>query len=341
MNLSLFSKSALFLMLALFFQSSLDAQVLDRLKKKAIKDATERLERRGNKGVEQGLDTLEKKVFGNILKDEEVKPATTESTGNTTIINNYYNQQPSEQPATSTSHTENINVNVEGSIEAFGTLMTGLSENTMGKYESVYLFDQMVKVKIYSPDSGEKPIVIQQYMSDIANYLHGEDGQGMFITDYKNKSIILLDDKQKEAYSYSLGLAERFANMQGTTANIEYLKDTEGVKCTKTGQTKSILGYNCQLWMCENDSMQLKSWYADEVLFNTDKYNFGAISNIFNLNTGMKDLTGGAQGTVLEMEFYDKVLKETVYFEVIDFNDNTNFILNTSDYTFKNGNFQF
>jgi len=90
------------------------------------------------------------------------------------------------------------------------------------------------------------------------------DGSGLggIIMD-GNKSIILMEE-QKMYMEFDNKMIQKLNGMFGQTHNNEENKNIDFSKY-KTGKTKTILGYNCEQWIFENDGKKNEAWVTTEI----------------------------------------------------------------------------
>jgi len=117
-----------------------------------------------------------------------------------------------------------------------------------GDYQASYTFTSSVTYKI---ESSKKP-----GESQIINYNFGDqvvkmdaNSQGMAsIIDSKNGVMIMLNDKEKTAMVMSTKAMEAAMKQQQMSQG-----EKPAAKITKTGRTKTILGYKCEEMLIESD----------------------------------------------------------------------------------------
>jgi hypothetical protein len=118
----------------------------------------------------------------------------------------------------------------------------------------------------YQMTSGrnDKPMTIKYYYSSSEDGLIGTEmnvdarSKTRSVADFKNKAMIMMMDEQKMVMSMSIDFDKAVAE-----ANNEGKFSTP----TKTGRTKTILGYNCEEWVSESSDMKTLFWITNKAPF--------------------------------------------------------------------------
>lgn len=313
------------LLVFLSVQNNVDAQLLNKLKDRAVQKAEQRVEERllkeADKKMDQAIDSVENKIFD----DSEAQQNGLESNPNTTGDGEY-------------NINININDNTNGEAsENLNAMLGQLSQMTAAEYEETYTFQQKIVLEVSSTDEGDKEIKMTQFVGEdgLMTLVDGEEKSRM-ISDYKNNSMLILNDKDFTGTAISMDFMESAAQGFGMDAEYddeEYMEAAE-ISCKETGKTKNIAGYACKNWVCENDSGRFEAWYTDEILFDFQDEKWGKISNMFSMNFMMSKMRKDASGTALEVEYYDKIEKATATFKVVEIDSKANFEFDTSVYAF-------
>lgn len=303
----------------LFAQINVNAQLLNRLKDRAIQKVEQRVEDRlmheTDKKVDQALDSLENKVFD----DEEAQPKILEDNSNATVGNDDY-------------HNNHVDSETEQNLNA---MLGQLSQITAAEYEQSYVFQQKIVLEITATDGGDEVINMTQFMGDDAvMILIGTKEESRIISDYKNNSMLMLNDEDLTGTAISMAFMESATQGFGMEGgDVDYgdaFSETSNLSCKELRNSKIIAGYTCKNWVCENDSVHFEAWYTDEVLFDFQDKRWGKMSNLFSMSNMRKD----GEGTVLEVKYYDKIEKETATFKVVELDSKVNLTFDTSKYTF-------
>lgn len=132
------------------------------------------------------------------------------------------------------------------------------------------------------------------------------------ILDDKNQAMIIIMEEQKMAQLLSMAKIKDIAVEEN-----EIDDDNTGFKAIKkTGNTKKILGYNCEEFMSENEINKFSFWVTKELdLF--QKNMFFNLSKSLGGNT-FEDIPKEAQGFMMEMGYENLSNNEKGNMVVID-----------------------
>lgn len=209
--------------------------------------------------------------------------------------------------------------------------------------EESYSFDTMVVYEMtISNDAQESSVVNYEmwfpkeavYMATKVDNVEGNDNRDMpssvlSILDDKNQAMIIIMDAQKMAQIISMNKMKDIAE----TENEVELIDSEFQAIEKTGNSKKILGYNCQEFVAQNETSKILFWITEELsLF--QKNMFFNISQSLGGNT-FKNIPESAKGFMMEMHFEDQSSNERGVMKVKDIQKITKHIL-MSDYQVMN-----
>lgn len=176
-----------------------------------------------------------------------------------------------------------------------------------GEYQASYTFTSSVSYKI---ESSKKP-----GESQLINYNFGDqvvkmdaNSQGMAsIIDSKNGVMIMLNDKEKTAMVMSTKAMEAAMKQQQMNQG-----EKPASKITKTGRTKTILGYKCEEMLIESDK-KTEVWITKDAGID--------VSNTFaNMNrTSASQIPNEAfteGGMLMEMNSFDPTGKPEMHMVV-------------------------
>lgn len=171
-----------------------------------------------------------------------------------------------------------------------------------GEYQASYTFTSSVSYKI---ENGKKP-----GESQVVNYDFGDQVIKMAanpdmssIVDSKNGVMIMLNNKEKTAMVMSTKAMEAAMKQQQMSQG-----EKPAAKITKTGRTKTILGYKCEEMLIESDK-KTEVWITKDAGID--------VSNTFaNMNkTSQSQIPNEAftqGGMLMEMTGYDAAGKMEV-----------------------------
>lgn len=144
-------------------------------------------------------------------------------------------------------------------------MMNALLGGMEGKYEDSYEFSSFVSME-YEQD-GDKGIM-DMYFGDNAIRVVNEDQKAQYIQDYSNNSMITLNEKDKTGHAISMKMISNLAKY----ATEEKMEDIENMKVEQTGQKKTILGYDCELYIISNDKSKTEAWIAKDAPVDMKEY---------------------------------------------------------------------
>ncbi len=146
-------------------------------------------------------------------------------------------------------------------------------------------------------------------------------------------TIMLMEDKkgEKSRMAYSM---DWNAMMSAAMENDTIQESMESLEITKTGNTKSIMGYTCDEYKTENEDMLAYYWVSQEPI---DGYASYWSKNNFMFNQQMKSKYSDyynklPDGDVLEITYTDKNSKETTSMKIVDINTSTAHNFTMADY---------
>lgn len=124
------------------------------------------------------------------------------------------------------------------------------------------------------------------------------------VLDEKNKAMIILMEEQKIAQVISMDKIQELAEQETSTEGMG--SSFENVK--KTGNTKKILGYDCEEFYSENEDMRYTFWVTQDL----DIYQKNMFFNISKSLGGnsFKNIPKEAKGLMMEMNFEHKTKKD-------------------------------
>ncbi len=212
----------------------------------------------------------------------------------------------------------------------------GWLKNAMGaKVEPEYKFPLMVDMHITSYKKGEK-----KDETDVTYFINGAAGRFalrtpderkkkkermLIIYDHKANAMITLNETDKTGVAMNLN-----AFMSGEAIrkrNESSDRDNRNTDCKKSGRKKDIQGYNCEEYVCEDESSRSEIWITSGISFD--------LSSVSGRNawSGYFARTKGLGGMMMEGLFYKNGTLESKV-EVTRVNPEENMIVNTTDYNF-------
>ena len=279
--MKLFNCISLAFLISFLSVNSLEAQLLKKLKNR-VKEATEDVI--AEKAAEKAAQESEKMLDSLLEIDPDYEPQ--------------YQQQLEQMMA---AGSENIPV------------------------EESYLFNTKIIYKMTVSDKNESSVVnYEMWFSDNEAYMatkvdsdKNTDSRDMpssvlSILDDKNQAMIIIMEEQKMAQLLSMSKIKDIAVEENEIDD----EDTDFKAIRKTGNTKKILGYNCEEFMSENETNKFSFWVTKELdLF--QKNMFFNLSKSLGGNT-FDDIPKEAQGFMMEMSYENLSNNEKGNMVVID-----------------------
>lgn len=172
----------------------------------------------------------------------------------------------------------------------------GSAEATQAAYSETYTFDQKFTYEMedLAKHKGEKMLTTYYYSdAGIMTEMQGNDMSMIF--DAANETMIMLNEKDKTA----MVMPSRFGSAMAA-------KQTEAASTatiTKTGNTKKILGYNCEEYLIQDEKHKSNVWITTEIKLDYTKLS-KAIGGQKGSASGSSEFDG--QGMMMEMTSYNK-----------------------------------
>jgi hypothetical protein len=167
-----------------------------------------------------------------------------------------------------------------------------------GDYQPSYTFSSTVTYQIENLSKKSEVLEIRYSFGDQVIQMQPKN-QGMSsVIDSKNGVMILLNDQEKTATVMSTKMMEMA--MQQQTMN-QGSTDKAATKVTKSGRTKTILGYKCEEVIIESDGKKIEAWITNEA--GVDAGNIFSKMARGSVQVPNEAFTGG--GMLMEMTSYD------------------------------------
>lgn len=303
MRLSVLFSSLVF---ALAISASLEAQIVDRTSDRAKNKANNRVDRKIDQGIDKGLDSIE-----GLFKKKDKKK---KSGGDTSTDEG--SDQTTEAPETQ---------NEDAAAEAMMARIFGGGDVTL---PDSYSFDHQVDMKMTSMDKKGKQESSQEMemlFSDASPHFGVRakvDGHSsMTVFDMESYQMVALMDMsgQKMAMTMSFDPA---------LYEVEETEESPEMAFTKTGRTRTILGYRCEEYVAEDEDGRYEFWVTTDDDFNI----FGAFSAMSSANAkGKSSSTPYPAGMTMEMKSTEKN-GDSMLLEVVAVNKNKKQTISTQGY---------
>jgi hypothetical protein len=180
------------------------------------------------------------------------------------------------------------------------------------KYNDSYTFEQQLTYETEDlGDSKDNKETITYFYSDGAIMSKVGDQQTTILMDFGNESMISFDEENKTATAMSTRWASKMAAKQ-----VE--KQSDGTTVTKTGNTKQILGYNCEEYIIEGKTKSV-CWITSEIHLDYAR----TMAAISKGNPDTKADEFSAQGLMMEVTTYDKKGNPDTHMILTEFKEET------------------
>jgi len=277
-------KKLIFLLVALVVISSANAQILRNIARSAGSQVKNSAENRASDEVDKQVDKGVNKFFDNLVKEDTTKkskpqPTNAPQSGQATEGGN---DQP---PAGLSNFMKSLGVSTEvpphKDAFKFTGQITSVIEGTDGSGKKT--------------DPIESTICFDEGTSDAMFRSKVQGNSSAIVMDQGNSCMIMLNEGEKTGLISKLDLS----GQAGSTQTGATEKKEDDCKMTKTGKTKSVSGYNCSEYRCEN---------ADGISIAWTTKDFGSKINkiLGGSSTGTTYKTEGVDGMVIQYEFYSK-----------------------------------
>ncbi|MBN2683442.1 MAG: DUF4412 domain-containing protein [Bacteroidales bacterium] len=184
------------------------------------------------------------------------------------LKNKKSNNAASDSTSTETQNIESGNQENDNMLPIF-------DKGNPAKYENAYSFDGSFTMLMQSWDKKgkeEDPIEYVSYFSNDASNVAFEfipadkkknnNEKSLFIYDYKNKSMIIAGNDGESKSGLVMAIPEVD---ESELENEENETDNEDFKFTKTGKTKTILGYLCEEYYYKDNEEEVSMWITDKL----------------------------------------------------------------------------
>ncbi|MFA0963391.1 DUF4412 domain-containing protein [Roseivirga sp. BDSF3-8] len=178
-----------------------------------------------------------------------------------------------------------------------------------------------MEIESYSKRKTETQTMKQGYGTGALYIEMDNSPDNPIITDLENEAMIMLDTKKNTAQVMSLSWMKKMGAYEDED---DYQMEDADISVGKTGNTKTIAGYNCEEYIITTDEGKTHAWFTSEVNFDYDDY-LNGFTNMFGKKketNPMLQLTGMSRGYVMEMTAFDKKGEKTTKMVVTDISEN-------------------
>jgi len=295
-------KYAISILTAIFlsgiFSINAEAQLLNRLKKKAKQAAeqkaedklTEEVERAAQHAVERSWDS----IFGDISSDSSGKRLPFTMGSNVKTENAYH-----------------FNIVTTMEIQSVGK--NGEAE------PPIIMAMHFPKDAMYTGTRFE------------SEEMKKDEGDLFIIYDFKNAAMLMLMSNENDKFSFAYDWQQQIESTKSDSLyqnDIDWEEVDEWQNYKKIG-SKNILGYDCDGYRSETNNEIIEVWVSRDAEF--------GMNNIFQANANAKQLKGKIpedypQGMIMEMLNEDLINGGKTTVKVIDINKNANISYSMADY---------
>jgi len=295
------------LLIALCFSLNLSAQVVDKTEEKAKKKANQRVDKKIDKQIDKGLDAIEG-LFGNKKKKRKEK-----------------NEKGSQNDSPSSNQMESV-------MSMMGT------ENIDRTYE----FDHNFRLKIenYKKDKLDSEMIMKMYIneqtSSMGVKLEGAEAEQVdfMVYDMKGQEMLTMmnNDGQK--------MGMRIVTKDNPGAENDQV-DTPNIRFEKTGNSKSISGFDCDEYKLIYESDTEDENQGDQFFWITDETEADWIKSMTKMATHSPNMPVNygvpntyPDGSVIQMVQTMDNEEEKSVVTVLEMNMNDSFSFSTKGYPF-------
>lgn len=260
------------------------------------------------------------KSIGNAAKNkaEQQDFNTTRSNKERNSLQNKKSSKAEEMPAPASAPAP-----VEGDSAATSTTMEAPASGTLN-YKQEYVFEGKMSYEIEDLKKAKKNTMSYRY-SNGAMATETPENNSVSIYDYENEVMIMFDEKAKSATVMSASWANKMAGKMADNHAEKVGKTT----VVKTGNTKQILGYNCENYVATSeDGSKTDFWVTTELTVDNSK-TIEAITKNMSIPQAEGDVP--ASGIMMEFTSYSKKGEAETHMIMTEY-DKTEFTKKLADY---------
>lgn len=302
-NMGSLSKGVLSLITIFVFTSTADAQIMNRIKKRAqdrvVQKVEEKIENKINQTADRMVDNTWNSIFGE-------NPEKTGNSGSRTF--------PFKLNSDVTTESE-YSFDIVSTMEIISTDEKGKTSDPM-----------IMKMHFNENDSYTGTAFISEESRN------NEAGEVFLVYDFKNEAMVMLMNSEDGKFSFAYDWLQ--AAETETVDDLE--KDTENLDTNSDAYVgyerignRTILGYECEGYRLVEENSVMEVWV-------TNDENFG-FENVFNANSNSKQLRGNVsdnypKGMILELNNKNKSNSESMTMRMTNIQKNANINYLMSEY---------
>ena len=215
------------------------------------------------------------------------------------------------------------NIHSQDLQDIMGQLGAGSTEAV---YEPSYKFDTYMQMEVSDSD-GDKVSYNAYLTRDGSTYaviFEDEGAKSVIVFDIGNSTMLMLVENDGEKTGFAMGIdPEAFSDTDSDEGDdFEY-------ESFKTGNKKTLLGYECDEYLIKEESSEVRVWSSEKLGKEVEKKMFRN-QQIFG---GAFSHAAGMDGMALEYDFKDLDSGEQGIMRVTKIDLNSNETISTSAYT--------
>lgn len=278
------------------FSIDAEAQILNRLKKKAQdaaeRKAEEKLSEQVEKAAEQMVERSWNSVFGQLPDDSaSARKLPFSMSSNVTTEDEY---------SFTTITTMEIQT-IDNNGESEPPLIMSMHFNDDAMYTGTKF-------------EGEE--------------MEKEEGELFLIYDFHNSAMLMLMQNEEDKFSFAYKWNQAYADSVETSQDVDWEEIDEWQNYQKIG-TKTILGYECDGYRSETETENVEIWVSRNADYGMNNL-FQANANAKQLKGKIPE--DYPQGMLMEMKTEDLENDETIIMKTIDIKKDANVTYSMSDY---------
>jgi hypothetical protein len=183
-------------------------------------------------------------------------------------------------------------------------------------------------VQGYKNGKAQNPTNLAIYINNDKGYFgtksldKDETGDMLMIFNAETGDVVMLNEKEKTVFTMNTNAIMQSDMIKGIAEDSK--KDAADVKCNKTGKTKTINGYPCEQYVCENAARQgrYEMWVTNKLKIDLN----GMKDNPFAIYFSKVENVGGM---LMQGDFYEKG-QQVAHIEVNNVNEKANISIKTA-----------
>jgi hypothetical protein len=197
---------------------------------------------------------------------------------------------------------------------------------TKAVYQPEYSFDTYMQMEV--SDNDNQKVTYNAYLtrdgSSYAVIFEDQGAKSVIVFDTKNTTMLMLVENDGEKTGFAMGIDPAAFDVQENNEG-----DNFSYESFKTGNTKAILGYQCDEYLIKEEGSETRVWSSEKLGKEVEKKMFRN-QQIFG---GAFTHAAGMDGMALEYHFKDLESGEQGVMKVTQIDLNSEKTISTSEYT--------